>query len=45
VLLLVFHVFWDVQGALECLVLKMKALRSSLEPLSCNAAPNRVILL
>ena len=45
VLLLMFHVFWDVQEVLECLVLKMKALRSSLEPLSCNVAPNSVISL
>ena len=45
VLLLMFHVFWDVQEVLECLVLKMKVLRSSLEPLSCNVASNSVISL
>ena len=45
VLLLMLRVFWDVHEVLECLVLKMEALRSSLEPLSCDVDPNSVISL
>jgi hypothetical protein len=43
--LLMFHVFWDVQEVLECLVHRMKAVRSSLEPLSCNLVLNSFISL